>query len=300
MAPLISVIVPCWNVEKYLKECIISILSQGLKPEEYEIICIDDGSTDSTGKMLDSMAKELTNMKVIHKENGGLSSARNEGLRHATGEYVSFVDSDDCLHPAFYKRLLYYAKKSNADVTLSEVAFMYDYEQPKIRTVLKFEEHKVSTETIDKFRWAGLPVYNYAPTKFFKRSSLIKSGVSFEEGVFFEDIEWAHKVMYLMGTVATAPDAIYYYRQHAGQIVQSKSLKWLKDRDIAQVKATRFVQSLPTNVGNMREYDWTEMKTYKLFGKTLMYIRTCGFYKLYYLFGKFLVFEIHHKVKDFS
>lgn len=110
----ISVIVPVYNVEDYLEECINSILGQTYK--NLEIILVDDGSTDNSSKICDIYEKKDKRIKVIHKENGGLSSARNEGLKYRTGEYISFVDSDDFIDKTMYEKLYSAIKKYDADV----------------------------------------------------------------------------------------------------------------------------------------------------------------------------------------
>lgn len=94
---ILSIIVPVYNVEKYLRDCLDSLLMQDLSENEYEIICVNDGSTDSSPAILDEYAEKHANVRVIHKQNGGVSSARNRGLVEAIGEYVWFVDSDDCI-----------------------------------------------------------------------------------------------------------------------------------------------------------------------------------------------------------
>ena len=96
----LSIIVPVYNVEKYLEDCVESLLNQTY--QNYEIILVDDGSTDSSGKICDIVAESSSKIKVIHKENGGLSSARNTGLRAARGRYIGFVDSDDYILPTIY------------------------------------------------------------------------------------------------------------------------------------------------------------------------------------------------------
>ena len=112
--PLISVIVPVYKVEPYLDRCVQSIVSQTY--ENLEIILIDDGSPDQCPAMCDSWAERDPRIRVIHKENGGVSSARNEGLKAATGTWLSFVDSDDWLHPQFFEITLMLAEKYAASV----------------------------------------------------------------------------------------------------------------------------------------------------------------------------------------
>ena len=111
MNSLISVIVPVYNVEDYLDRCIESIINQTYK--NLEIILVDDGSTDSSGKKCDEYALRDGRIKVFHKENGGVSSARNMGLDIATGDYIGFVDSDDLLEHNMYEMLLNNAEKHN-------------------------------------------------------------------------------------------------------------------------------------------------------------------------------------------
>ena len=112
--PLISVIVPVYNVEQYLPKCIDSILAQTY--ENLEIILVEDGTKDSSGVICDEYAAKDARIRVIHKENGGLSSARNAGMEIARGEYFGFVDSDDWIEPEMYENLMALAQKYDADV----------------------------------------------------------------------------------------------------------------------------------------------------------------------------------------
>ena len=120
MNSLISVIVPIYKVEKYLRKCVESILSQ--THTNLEIILVDDGSPDNCGAICDEYAKQDARIKVIHKPNGGLSDARNAGLDIMTGEYVAFVDSDDWIGPRMYETLLQMLKLFQADIAIGGVA----------------------------------------------------------------------------------------------------------------------------------------------------------------------------------
>lgn len=112
---MISVVVPVYKVEKYLERCINSVLSQSYK--DLEVILVDDGSPDKCGKICDEYAKKDDRVKVIHKENGGQSSARNIGIQEAKGQYISFIDSDDYLEKNAYETLIKVATTTNADIT---------------------------------------------------------------------------------------------------------------------------------------------------------------------------------------
>ena len=114
MEELISIIVPVYNVEKYLEKCVDSIINQTYK--NIEIILVDDGSKDNSGKICDIIKEKDERIKVIHKQNGGLSDARNAGLKIAKGTYIGFVDSDDYIAEDMYQTLYSLSKEKNADI----------------------------------------------------------------------------------------------------------------------------------------------------------------------------------------
>ena len=127
----ISIIVPVYNVEKYLENCIESILNQTFK--DFELILVDDGSTDNSGKICDIYEKKDSRIKVIHKNNGGLSSARNAGLDIACGKYVGFIDSDDSIHPRMYEILYDLIKKYESDISCCNYKKIYDIFKDEIK-----------------------------------------------------------------------------------------------------------------------------------------------------------------------
>ena len=121
--PVISVIIPVYNAEKYLEKCVGSVLAQAEK--DLEFILVDDGSTDGSGSLCDSLAEKDSRIKVIHKENGGVSSARNRGLAEAAGEYIAFIDSDDWIEPDMYRNMLRAARENAADVVMCDAVKEY-------------------------------------------------------------------------------------------------------------------------------------------------------------------------------
>ena len=120
--PKVSVIVPVYNTEKYLKRCLDSILNQTLS--DIEIIIVDDGSKEACALLCDQFAKLDSRIKVVHKQNAGLGFARNTGLNEANGEYVGFVDSDDYIEPMMYETLYAAAKNNGADIAVSGISFV--------------------------------------------------------------------------------------------------------------------------------------------------------------------------------
>lgn len=141
MQPLISVIVPIYNVEKYLNKCVESIVNQTYK--NLEIILVDDGSPDNCPKMCDEWAEKDRRIKVIHKENGGVSSARNAGLDIVSGDYIGFVDPDDYIKPEMFEILISGLKADNADFVIcgsyrleNEIADEYENNTPKVTEII--------------------------------------------------------------------------------------------------------------------------------------------------------------------
>ena len=124
----ISVVVPVYNVEKYLKKCVNSILHQNYK--NFEVVLVNDGSTDSSGAICNEMAKQDEKIHVIHKENGGLSDARNVGTKEARGEFITYVDSDDYVGENYLSELNFLIQKFNADMAAVGIETFYEGEQP--------------------------------------------------------------------------------------------------------------------------------------------------------------------------
>lgn len=295
---LISIIVPVYNAGKYLVECLDSLINQRYK--NIEILCINDGSTDNSRSIIDDYRAKDSRIKLLEHDiscsNKGLSISRNLGIKEATGDYICFVDGDDSINEEFIIDLYIDIKKTNSDIAMASIYKTYTSYQ---ESLVIYNQSSTATKTKDKFDLAKLPQHNYVCNKLYKAAFLKKSGILFREHRLYEDIEWTHKILYLANKVCTSTSAKYFYRQHSSSIVAVKSKKWLEDRDLAWRNTIRFVQSIPTNVGSMRDYDWSEMTDFVLFGILLLRIRTCGFYKLYYLFGKILVFEMRKKVKDY-
>ncbi|MEE1366020.1 MAG: glycosyltransferase, partial [Muribaculaceae bacterium] len=146
---LVSIIIPVYNVEKYLLACVNSVINQTYKC--LEIILVDDGSTDSSGRICDECAKLDSRIKVIHKTNGGLSDARNAGIDAAIGDYLAFVDSDDIIHTRFIEMLYALANYLNADISSVEFKNFYDEETLDLEEILVGKTMILqSEEAIDK------------------------------------------------------------------------------------------------------------------------------------------------------
>lgn len=234
MKPKVSCIVPIYKVEKYLSRCIESILNQTYV--NIEVILIDDGSPDNCGKIADDYVKKDSRIKTLHKDNGGLSDARNYGMQFVTGEFIVFVDSDDWLENVMIERMVNESFKFNADVV--QTAFYYAYDSylffdnryySKDHPAIVLDTKSLMTNLVINER-----VKNFAWGKLYK-VSIIKD-IPFKKGVLFEDVFWAHKVMQKVKTYVILNQPMCYYYQRNDSIVAtytSKNLdiiKGLKER----------------------------------------------------------------------
>lgn len=212
----ISVIIPVYNVELYLSDCLNSVCGQTL--QDIEIICIDDGSTDNSSKILKNYAQKDSRICVIRQENRGPSAARNTGIKQAKGEYVSFIDSDDWVSKNFCETLYHMAKKNNADICGCGFKTI---KKGKERIRLAFKKTIVAHTLNAKFRLFNMPAYNYACNKIYRRQMLLDKGLWFIEERYYEDIVWSTLVMQAADKAVCAPKAWYYYRVNPNSIVNT-------------------------------------------------------------------------------
>ena len=204
--PLISVIVPVYKVEPYLERCVRSILSQTYR--NLEILLVDDGSPDRCGEMCDAFAKEDSRIRVIHKQNGGQSDARNQGLDRMTGELVGFVDSDDWVYPELYETL--YRNLTAFDADIAECGVLKVYEDGKTETENAFREPTCfeKTEGLETFL-VDDQIPSYPCTKLF-RASLFET-LRFPVGVIYEDLAFLHLVYARAERSVCIPENLYVY-----------------------------------------------------------------------------------------
>lgn len=211
---MISVIVPIFNVEKYLNRCVESILKQSYT--DFELILVDDGSPDKCPAICDEYALQDKRIKVIHKQNGGLSSARNAGLEIAKGDYIAFVDSDDFIHPD-YLRLLYQAlKETGADISICDYKTIKDY-----KIIEEQNENIDKLEIYDNysiFLLRSLDIF-VSWNKLYKKS-LFKS-IRFQEGKINEDIGVYYRLLYLSKKTVAIYNKLYYYFYNESGIMNS-------------------------------------------------------------------------------
>ena len=221
----ISVIIPVYNVEPYLEECVGSVLRQSYR--DFEIILVDDGSTDCSGEICDKYREEDGRVRVIHQENGGLSAARNSGLKAAAGKYVYFLDSDDYIEEETLEQLINIAKEEAADVVFFDgyVFFTDCEEEPDIMKYERVQRYtsangkEVLQELLknDEYRTA-------VPLMFFRREYLMENKLWFCEGILHEDELFTFLVYNADGRVSHCHEQLYARRIRPTSIMTSSSM----------------------------------------------------------------------------
>lgn len=211
----ISVIVPIYNVEKYLKECIDSLLNQTL--QDIEIILLDDGGKDTCPQIIDEYAQKDSRIVPVHKQNGGYGNTCNVGLEKASGEYVAILEPDDFIEPDMYETLYNEAKKDDADIVKSDFYKYYDIENEKHKSLVKLcaENEKCPTESFTIDQWPKfLALHPSIWTCIYKRSFLNENKIRFIEapGAGWTDNPFQVQTMCLAKKIRYINKAFYYWR----------------------------------------------------------------------------------------
>lgn len=221
MGVLLSIIVPVYNVQQFLSECIESLLKQDIAESNYEIILVDDGSSDESGKICDDYALRTPIISVIHQHNQGLSVARNIGLKSAQGTYVQFVDSDDWLAE---NSLLNLVKRMEED-KLDVLRFNYNRVREEDGVYL-FSDEGIKDSDIQNgnlFLLNELGFLCYACQFMIRKALLVDYSLFFKSGIIYEDTEWTPRVLSVAQRVASIDTIVYNYRLRDGSITNSSA-----------------------------------------------------------------------------
>ena len=251
---MLSVIIPVYNVEDYLNECLDSVINQTL--EDIEIICIDDGSTDNSPDILKEYSKKDKRIKIIIKENGGQATARNLGIKEAQGEYIAFVDSDDFIEPTMFEKLYTKAKDNNLDIAMCKIA-TYDNQTEEIKD-------NVWYYMLGVFRDFEKDIFNHKDTKEFtchiavtpynkiyKTTLLKENNILFPEGLIFEDEKFFYDTYLRAKRVSIVDEFLYYYRINR----KGSTVDTIKDNDFSDiVPISKLIRETFKETDNYEDY----------------------------------------------
>lgn len=203
----VSIIVPVYNVYDYLDKCLKSIQNQTLN--DIEVIVVNDGTKDTSQEIIDKYTTIDSRFKGYIKENGGLSDARNYGMKKAKGEYIAFVDGDDYIEPDMYELMYNKAKEDDSDIV--ECDFTWDYPKKIIEDKTCVKENLL------------IDIRVVAWNKIYKRSVIEKSSIYFTKGVRYEDVDWCYKLLANISTFSSVNKCLYHYIQRNNSIANTQN-----------------------------------------------------------------------------
>lgn len=225
----LTVILPVYNVERYLEQCLQSLINQTLK--EIEIVIINDGSTDNSGKIISEYSNRYNNIKVINQGNSGLSAARNRGIEIASGDYIAFIDSDDYVDKNMLKEMLLEAKKNNLDIVICNYERVYDDSDLTEKVSIELEPYKIYTgnELLKKFLINKITPN--ACDKIFKRDLFTQNKIIFPNGYYHEDLLTTFKILCSVNKGSYINKEFYKYRCRKNSITNGISIKNIEDME---------------------------------------------------------------------
>lgn len=238
--PLVSLIVPVYNVEQYLEEALNSIINQTYR--NIEIIVIDDGSKDESGLICNKYASQDNRIRLIHQANAGLSSARNSALEIVHGDYITYIDSDDAVDPSYVETMVNAIVHDDSDIVVCKFDEQHTegemFANPDVRAIPAVRSGKYDHSEILRLLFDGkinTAVFN----KLYKRK--IWKELRFPVGHVYEDVEIAYKTYDMCRSVTVIDDVLYHQRIRPGSITSTFSIKNVKDQMLAQSKIEAFV-----------------------------------------------------------
>lgn len=247
MNPLISIIVPVYNTEKYLDQCIQSVLAQTYT--HWELLLIDDGSTDSSGVICDKYAEQDSRIKAFHKANGGASSARNLGLDNATGEWITFVDSDDWVDKSLYNEMINKADDEHSDIVVSGVYIeRYDSEVQPLECSIDFKYIR----SLQNFRMIEGGIYSSLCNKLFRREYINKHQLSFDPKLhMWDDLWFVLRARLYDPNISLSSNSYYHYRVDSSNSITKQS----RQRKIeSQLHCAELISNFISQHSEMRRY----------------------------------------------
>ena len=267
--PRFSIIVPVYNVKEYLKECMESLISQTFL--NYEIILIDDGSTDGSSDLCDLYKGKKTH--VIHQHNNGLSAARNEGIKNASGDYLLFVDSDDYISINALEKFSDVLEIYPVDILYARAYRLFTDGRVKPKKEVFFET-KVPINGIKYYEEAVKmgAMSACAPFSICKREWFIKNNLFFESGILHEDELWAPRAFYMANSVLGLNDFFYYHRIREGSITQTMDIEKMKKNGLDLIRICLILDKF-SNTYTRSESRWLRNNISMLYKSAVFHAR---------------------------
>ena len=237
MQPKVSVIIPVYKVEKYLDECLESVVNQTYK--DFEVILVDDGSPDNCPLMCDNWAIRDARIKVIHQPNQGISTVRNKGIENSIGEYILFIDSDDFIDKTAIEKALTVAEKTSADIVCFGV-FRITENKEIIEATEKIKNNTVSRQEALLDLCQG-NVHDYSWNKLYRRK--VFEGVYYPTDKTIEDIATTYKLFLNAEKISYLSDELYFYRRREGSIIADMKSSTLNDLFLVRKERYEFLKS---------------------------------------------------------
>lgn len=280
--PKLSIIVPFYNTENFLSRCLESLINQTIK--DIEIICVDDGSIDNSKEIVKTFSKNDSRIKIIEQKNLKQGAARNNGIHHASGEYIGFVDSDDWVDLDYFEKLYNSAKKYNSDIALATNVRIGN---GKTKKRLNIKEEEFKTELQDKFDICNLSKNPCPTNKIYRTSFLKQHNILYPENCYCEDKLFVTKAVYYSNGIVSTPNTNYYYFRNPNSTVNSKSKKHtkqlIKDKNNARLSVLNFLKEQKANIRD-KEF-WATTKEIKLFNFPLLTKKESLHTTIWCLFG---------------
>ena len=255
----VSVVIPVYNVEKYLRKCVESVIAQTYK--DFNVILVDDGSTDNSGKICDELAYTDNRIRVIHQENKGLGGARNTGIMECNTEYIFFLDSDDYINPKLIEKCVNAAEKNDCDMVLFDGISVYPDGKPGVI----YGSPVITNKVLTKKETSIISKYPCAWDKFYRTSLFKKNDIYFPDRVWYEDLRTTPKLfLFAEKVMKIESEPLYYYLQRSDSIMHT-------------INYARVVRDRTEAVDDLISY-------YKKHGKDKEYYDMLSFIAVYHAF----------------
>ena len=255
MAVVLSIVVPVYNVRDYLNRCIDSLLNQDISKNDYEIILIDDGSTDTSGSICDEYASRVDIIKVIHQPNQGLSAARNKGVSLAKGDFIQFVDSDDFIEGNVLAGMLSRIQNDKLDImrfnyeNVDEAdRIIHPNKNPKL-----FADYSSTITDGNDFILSRLGFACYACQFIVRRELMIR--YPFTVGIHFEDTEWVTRILPAANRVSSTNQVVYFYRIREGSITKATQIDRIRKNVEDQIGLIKLFKARGSGMVHPSWYD---------------------------------------------